>query len=113
MVENAIKHGLAPKEGPGLLVVTAQADDERVLIEVRDTGLGMGNPGNPHRSGAGVGLNNVRRRLQLCFGTESDLVIESDPTGTRVRFAVPLSSPVRVPAEEVAEQATNPLIRAN
>lgn len=113
LVENAIKHGLAPKEGPGLLVVTAQADDERVLIEVRDTGLGMGSPGNPHHCGAGVGLNNVRRRLQLCFGTESDLVIESDPTGTRVRFAAPLSSPVRAPAEEGTEQATNPLIRAN
>jgi|HubBroStandDraft_1064217.scaffolds.fasta_scaffold151538_1 hypothetical protein len=67
---------------------------------------GMGNPGISDRSGAGVGLNNVRRRLQLCFGMGADLVIDSGPTGTCVRFAVPLNSPARTASERVVAQST-------
>lgn len=105
LVENAIKHGLAPKAGQGLLIVTAQTSDENVFIEVRDTGLGMGRPKAQDHSGAGVGLNNVRRRLELCFGEEADLAIDSGPNGTTVRFAVPLASFPRAPSEPVAAQS--------
>ena len=117
LVENAIKHGIAPKAGQGLLVVTAKTGDETVLIEVRDTGLGMENPDTPDHCGAGVGLKNVRRRLQLCFGADADLVITSSPIGTSVCFAVPLNSPLRTPAERVGSAehvgAANPLTLTN
>lgn len=97
LVENAIKHGLSAKAGPGVLHLTAVAAHQQVVITVRDTGLGMSAEKNgSHQNGSGVGLANVRRRLQLCFGPEADLWIQSGPEGTQVEFAVPLtiSAPV-------------------
>jgi len=90
LVENAIKHGIAAKSGPGILELSAMAAGGRVHIAVRDTGPGM--TAGVRENGRGVGLANVRRRLQLCFGPESDLSIESSPEGTSVEFAVPLAS---------------------
>ncbi|HMD50409.1 MAG TPA: histidine kinase, partial [Bryobacteraceae bacterium] len=91
LVENAIKHGIAAKSGPGVLQLSAMAAGGCVRIAVRDTGPGM-NAESGTGNGRGVGLANVRRRLQLCFGPESDLAIESSPEGTSVEFAVPLAS---------------------
>jgi two-component system LytT family sensor kinase len=93
LVENAVKHGLAAKATPGVLHLTAAAANNQVVITVRDTGPGITNLGNgSNESGAGVGLANVRRRLQLCFGPEADLDIQSSQAGTRVAFAVPLAA---------------------
>jgi LytS/YehU family sensor histidine kinase len=93
LVENAIKHGLAPKQGYGLLSVTAKVRDGQVFIEVRDSGAGEAlSPRMRDLPGSGVGLANVRKRLQLCFGTQSELMVESSPDGTRVHFAIPLKS---------------------
>jgi two-component system, LytTR family, sensor kinase len=90
LVENAIKHGVSMQAGPGTLHLKVVAVDDRVVITVRDTGPGMATARNVSKeNGSGVGLANVRRRLQLCFGPESDLVIKSGPDGTRVEFAVP------------------------
>lgn len=88
LVENAIKHGVAAKSGPGVLELSAVAYGEQVRIAVRDTGPGMA---AAPEDGAGVGLANVRRRLQLCFGPEADLAIQSSSEGTSVEFAVPLA----------------------
>jgi LytS/YehU family sensor histidine kinase len=91
LVENAIKHGLSGKSDRGRLAVTATLKGSEVVIAVNDTGYG-GSVQKPssHRSGAGVGLANVKRRLQLCFGPHADLVMDSTPAGTRVQFSVPL-----------------------
>jgi two-component system LytT family sensor kinase len=91
LVENAIKHGISPMPGRGLLRLKAKTTSGEVLITVEDTGRGMGGQGD--RTGnarVGVGLENVRRRLRLCYGPETDLVIESGSTGSRVGFAIPL-----------------------
>jgi LytS/YehU family sensor histidine kinase len=83
--------------------VTAKAVDGEVLIAVQDSGAGTIGVNPPfERSGAGVGLANVRRRLQLCFGAQSDLVIDSSPTGTRVQFSIPLNPATRTSGEVVA-----------
>jgi hypothetical protein len=91
LVENAIKHGLSAKSDQGRLAVTATLKGGEVVIAVNDTGSGITVQKSPlHRSGAGVGLANVKRRLQLCFGPHADLVMDSTPAGTRVQFSVPL-----------------------
>jgi two-component system, LytTR family, sensor kinase len=91
LVENAIRHGLSAKSDRGRLAVTATLTGGEVVIAVNDTGYGstVQKPSS-RRSGAGVGLANVRRRLQLCFGPHADLVMDSTPAGTRVQFSVPL-----------------------
>ena len=92
LVENAIKHGLASKPGPALLGLRATILDDELRIAVDDNGLGM--DASPNRSGSGVGLANVRRRLQLCFGPDADMLIDSNSHGTKVQFAIPLAKPV-------------------
>jgi two-component system, LytTR family, sensor kinase len=93
LVENAVKHGLSAKAGPGLLELTAMASGGQVFISVRDTGPGMSAEANGAKKN-GVGLANVRRRLQLCFGPEADLAIQSSAEGTTVEFTVPLAEAV-------------------
>ena len=93
LVENAIKHGLSAKPGPGLLVLRATISNDELWISVEDDGLGLhASPSN--NSGAGVGLANVKRRLQLCFGPDADILIDSSSDGTKVQFAIPLAKPV-------------------
>jgi LytS/YehU family sensor histidine kinase len=86
LVENAVKHGVAPKAGGGMVRLTVRRDGARVLVEVADTGGGFASS-NP--KGAGVGLDNVRQRLRLCYGPDADLAIVSSPVGSTVSFAVP------------------------
>ncbi|HTU32987.1 MAG TPA: histidine kinase [Candidatus Acidoferrum sp.] len=90
LVENAVRHGLAPSPKEGCLRLRAEARDHFVDITVEDTGEGMAS----HRSkrvnaGAGVGLANVKQRLKLCYGPQADLGIDSNAEGTTVRFTVP------------------------
>jgi hypothetical protein len=92
LVENAIKHGISAKPGSGLLCLRASMLDDELRITVEDTGAGMSNGGS--KSGAGVGLANLKRRLQLCFGPDADLSIDSGPQGTKVQFAIPLPKAV-------------------
>jgi sensor histidine kinase YesM len=69
----------------------AKMTNGEVLITVEDTGRGMGSHSDGIGSArVGVGLENVKRRLRLCYGPETDLLIESGSTGTKVEFAIPL-----------------------
>jgi hypothetical protein len=92
LVENAIKHGLSSKPGPGLLGLRVTMLDDELQIAVEDNGLGL--DGSTDNSGSGVGLANVKRRLQLCFGPDADILIDSSSDGTKVQFAIPLAKPV-------------------
>jgi len=90
LVENAIKHGLARRSGDGRLKLSATVADGRVKVVIQDSGdedLADG----PAPVGAGVGLANVSRRLQLCFGAENGVTMSRGPSGTRVEFSVPLA----------------------
>jgi LytS/YehU family sensor histidine kinase len=87
LVENSIKHGLEPKPEGGALTLTADVVNGNLRVAVSDTGLGFGAGGSP---GGGVGLNNVRERLQALFGGRARLTIEpNSPSGTIVTIEVP------------------------
>jgi two-component system sensor histidine kinase LytS len=91
LVENAIKHGLSAITRPGLLRLKAKMMNDEVLITVEDTGRGIASPnGGTGDARVGVGLANVKRRLRLCYGPETDLLVESSSAGTKVEFAIPL-----------------------
>jgi len=92
LVENAIKHGISGKAGPGLLRLKAKVVDDELVIAVEDTGRGMASAEDGFdRSHAGVGLNNVQRRLQLCYGPDAGLRIDSNSEGTKVELGIPLA----------------------
>ena len=75
LVENAIKHGLAPRPEGGTIQLTAQLNDSNTLhLSVRNTGHYAPTPGHE-----GVGLRNARERLALLFGPAAHLHLTNDP----------------------------------
>jgi sensor histidine kinase YesM len=86
LVENAIKHGLAPQREGGRIDVTARLDASELRLEVADTGRGFG--GNT--AGGGTGLANIRSRLAAMFGTAAQLTLESRaPRGLLATIRLP------------------------
>ena len=87
LVENAIKHGLEPKAEGGTLTVKAEIVHGKLAVTVADTGLGFGKAAT---AGTGTGLNNIRERLQLLYGSKAQMTItENAPSGTVVALTVP------------------------
>ncbi|MFT7775774.1 sensor histidine kinase [Roseateles sp.] len=90
LVENAIKHGLEPKAEGGTLKVKAEIVHGKLAVTVADTGLGFGRAAT---SGTGVGLANIRERLQLLHGSKASVTVtENQPSGTVVTITVPYRS---------------------
>jgi len=87
LVENAIKHGLEPKPEGGRLGVKAEIVHGKLAVTVADTGLGFGKAAT---AGTGIGLNNIRERLHLLYGSKATLTVaENSPSGTVVTITVP------------------------
>ncbi|HKX33567.1 MAG TPA: histidine kinase [Blastocatellia bacterium] len=105
LVENAIKHGIAPRKDGGEVIVTgrlesgpenlpAPASGSSVLcLSIRDTGVGVSELALTEGRRRGVGLANVERRLECFYGPAASLNFSSAPgQGTLAEIRVPLSS---------------------
>jgi sensor histidine kinase YesM len=94
LVENAIRHGIAPRQKGGRVTVSAARDDGRLLLTVEDDGAGI-RKGDPIRKGnqrEGVGLRNTRARLERMYPQSHEMTIEQPSTGGfRVRIEIPFS----------------------
>lgn len=89
LVENAIKHGLAPLPEGGYLRVSARARNRSLELHVADSGRGMG-----AGSGQGSGLANIRARLAAAYGAEAALALSLNrPRGVTATLRLPLPSP--------------------
>lgn len=89
VVENAIVHGIAPRESGGGVFVRAEQRDGRLHMIVEDDGVGLGGA-TPKRAGAGIGLESVRARLLHLYGPAHRVELEPRwPSGTRVNIDVP------------------------
>ena len=76
LIENAIKHGLEPKIAGGTILVRARVDGATLIVDVCDDGVGI-----DLHADEGVGLANIRERLQLLYGAQAELVIEAPISG--------------------------------
>ena len=84
LVENAIKHGIDPLQQGGEIRVRAVANEETLVVEVTDTGQGL----SPS-AGKGIGLQNIRERLQTLFGKSAKLELEENtPRGLLARIRI-------------------------
>ena len=102
LAENAIKHGIADREGAHTLLVRARRSGELVLVEVIDDG---GGPADTRTPCLGIGLVTVRDRLCALYGTPEPLVLESSSAGgTTARIAVPYR---RLPADSSLATASS------
>jgi two-component system LytT family sensor kinase len=99
LVENAVRHGLEAKEGPGHISITANDSGAFAEVTIEDDGVGI----DPeqlrsvlagHSDGDHVGLRNVDARLRQVYGEDNGLVIETAPgEGTLITMRVPKSQP--------------------
>lgn len=100
LTENAIKHGIEPAARGGRLDVTAQRDDGNVVLVVADTGAGL----TAAPTAGGIGLANIRERLELLYGTRAELSLEqNEPAGFRARIVMPAAACAREPARVARE----------
>lgn len=87
LVENAIKHGLEPKRGPGRIAVRAAAAGGELVVTVRDDGVGL----RDGIMGSGVGLRNVREALAARYGAAGRFALAGLPDGgVAAELRVPL-----------------------
>lgn len=90
LVENAVKHGLSRKLGAGTVSIDASVEGELLTLTVEDDGPGMSEPMLGQVWDRGVGLRNLRDRLERLYGPEHRPVIESAPgRGTLIRLRLP------------------------
>jgi hypothetical protein len=88
LVENAVKHGVAPRSGDGFVSLVVRTTAGTVVVEVSNSG--ECEVRNLLRPNGGIGLANVRRRLALCYGSEAHFQAFAENGVTRVEFVLPL-----------------------
>jgi LytS/YehU family sensor histidine kinase len=103
LVENAIRHGVAPRLSGGKIEVSATQQGPMLVFSVRDNGLGLP-PNWSFDQHAGVGLRNLTARLEALY-RRSDVVrvtpIETGGVDVRVQIPAALAQSDIAPAQEV------------
>ena len=86
IVENAVRHGISPKVGGGVVRLEASRNGEVLRVTVRDNGLGFKETGRE-----GIGLRNDRERLRVAYGQRASIEITSAPgQGTSIMISMPV-----------------------
>ena len=91
LIENALKHGIEPKEAGGEITLQVKRRDNQLVIEVADTGCGF--TPTASTAGSGTGIANVQARLAALFGSAASLVLEErSPAGVLATLVIPETS---------------------
>jgi two-component system LytT family sensor kinase len=98
LIENSIKHGLEPRISGGTVTLRSRrTDDGMLIIEVEDDGVGISSEGDSRSSmrepgqGTGIGMRNVRERMEVQYGALGSIEINSRPgRGTKVILRMPI-----------------------
>lgn len=98
LIENSIKHGLEPRISGGTVTLRSRIADGRLELEVEDDGVGMDAERDSKspvsglvRPGTGIGMRNVRERMEVLYGHTAEVSIVSRPgRGTKVVLAMPI-----------------------
>jgi two-component system LytT family sensor kinase len=96
LVENAVKHGVASRAGEGFVRLIVRRESDAISVQVSNSG--EWDARKTISPNGGVGLANVRRRLALCYGEETRVVVNVEDNITSVGFVLPLKHAVPVPA---------------
>jgi sensor histidine kinase YesM len=91
IVENAYAHGISKLDKGGILEIRARREGWNLTLSVLNSGIGLATSSLPKLGGHGVGLNNIRTRLELHYGTSHTFLIhEVDRRQVEVVIAFPL-----------------------
>ncbi|MGQ0736192.1 MAG: sensor histidine kinase [Acidobacteriota bacterium] len=99
LVENAIKHGIAPRSAPGRVTITGRRNGDLLELEVRDDGVGL-SAARLTDFNRGVGLANTRSRLHHMYGAAHRFEFRQPPEGG---LAVTIAIPVTVGPSPVSD----------
>ncbi|MFB6230744.1 MAG: sensor histidine kinase [Salinibacter sp.] len=90
LVENALRHGIAPSEEGGTVTVEVTTENDRIHVRVEDTGVGPGEEDPLSADDDSTGLPNTDTRLRHTYGPDAGLhTAENTPTGFTVHFSIP------------------------
>ena len=90
LLENAIKHGLAGRPSGGKIHLRAYQEGQRLVVDVRDNGLGVRGGSDPAK-GTNIGLRNTRTRLQRHFAQDQSFSLQfPEDGGALARISLPL-----------------------
>jgi len=100
LVENAVRHGIEPRRGPGLISITAAREGKHLRLTVRDDGRGLREADSTGSARRGVGLANTKARLRGLYGADQRFSFgAAEPQGCLVEIRLPLRfEPAEVPA---------------
>jgi len=90
LVENAVKHGVSRRDGPGRVTLRARLEGEDLCIEIEDEASGRSMP--PVETGSGIALDTLRRRLARRYGGAASLELNPTEHGMRAIVRLPASS---------------------
>ena len=89
LIENAIKYAITPSEEGGTLRISARVQHGTLILQLSDTGPGLGN-GNGGQKSSGVGLKNTRERLQQLYGEDQAFTLApNEPSGLTITINIP------------------------
>jgi two-component system LytT family sensor kinase len=88
IVENAIRHGIAPRSSAGRIEIRAERQDGMIELQVIDDGPGLSPGGEEFKEG--IGLTNTRARLRQLYGDGHRIEIkDADGGGLAVKLSIP------------------------
>ena len=103
LVENAIRHGIAPRRGAGLISIEAQKKQDKLLISVKDDGLGKQSRDGANNDGSrGIGLTNIDKRLRELYGNSGRLeLIWPSSGGCQAVLRIPYCEDARISSDQL------------
>jgi sensor histidine kinase YesM len=109
LVENAVIHGLALRDGPMRVGIDARLREGALVVTIDNDGRDLPAGWQPKRTEGGVGLTNTRARIESAYGRDANLTVRPRPSGgaravLSIRVAVP-SSPIHSARREATEPA--------
>jgi two-component system LytT family sensor kinase len=91
LVENAIKHGLTRKVGAGHITLRSRRQNDLLILDVEDDGLGISDERLQSAMSSGIGLSNVYERLRVIYGATARVVLKGSPgRGATAHLEIPI-----------------------
>jgi two-component system LytT family sensor kinase len=90
LIENALKHGLAPRRSGGTLVIASKSSAQSICISIADNGVGLSQKKVPSERSTGVGVENVTNRLKLAYGGRASFtLLQRESGGAEALIVIP------------------------